>query len=145
MAVVAAPLVGALPPPEASSLPYPHRLTQHLGEWEGLTQDTFVLGVLGEGLKLHVKGTPIAPSIPYMPPQHRAILLPLIEEYIRLGAVEEVVRDTLSLISPVFPVAKQTGGHRLVHNLRNLNRTLTSTHFRMETLSDLRILANKGR
>ena len=97
-----------------------------------------------EGLILRPHGVPRPPAIPYMPPIMRERVQVLVDDYIRLGAIVPCERHEVKLLSPVFAVPKASGGFRLVHNLRALNATLTSLHFRMEGIAMLRHLARKG-
>ena len=54
------------------------------------------------------------------------------------GNIKEVRKEELIGISPIFPIRKSSGGWRVIHDLRTLNKRCTTRHFKMEGVETVR-------
>ena len=53
------------------------------------------------------------------------------------GVIVKTVRENGDFLSPIFLRDKKDGSHRLVLNLKDLNKNITYHHFKMDTLSSV--------
>jgi hypothetical protein len=83
-----------------------------------------VRSIVRTGFQLFFKQPLPSPPPPrQLPPQLRSAVQQLVEEYLRLGAVELCEHPT-PYLTPVFAVPKGSGGWRLIHDLRPVNSSL---------------------
>ncbi|MES9884339.1 MAG: reverse transcriptase domain-containing protein [Sedimenticola sp.] len=138
-----------LPPPPAPWVPVGGRLAYFLEEWEGITDDTFVLSIVKNGYSIPFITppclTPRPVKFPIKDVNHVPILLQVVEELLEKRAVEEV-RDHSSpgYYSRLFLVPKKNGKYRPVIDLSPLNRGIQLEHFKMETQRSVRDIILNG-
>ncbi|XP_069142249.1 uncharacterized protein [Argopecten irradians] len=126
-----------LPRPD---LPVGGRLSFFLSEWKEITEDTWALSVVKEGLGIPLLRDPPLASRPiFFPPPGDPEKALAIQEEVRTmllkGAVEEVpmVECTPGFYSRMFLVRKKSGAWRPIIDLSAFNRHVDSPHFKMET------------
>ena len=110
-------------------------LALHWQAWRPYVSPGPILTILREGYVLPLKSRVPLTDVPRAFRQgDPAILDPLVEDLVTKQAIEEVpLPRGPGFYSHVFAVEKSSGGHRLVINLRELNRHLNVPSFRMET------------
>ncbi|XP_071477298.1 uncharacterized protein [Diadema antillarum] len=117
------------------------RLQAFQPAWAAITDDAFVLSVVGGGFSIELAtplpGGVIRLSPPRLPPLRHRGMAAEIAALLAKGAVERI-RDHLRLsLSPTFLVPKRSGSFRLILNLKRINRHIRTEHFRMETLASI--------
>lgn len=130
-------------------MPLSTRLPHHAAAWRLLTPPRYVLQLLERGLTLEwLDGKP--------PPLHSASAAPRrgasdalraeLETWARTGVVRRVSpSDSDGYYSPIFAIAKKSGGQRLIYDGRSINEYIRRRHFKMEQLGDaLRLLRQPG-
>ena len=142
---MAVPGVGAEPARDAGPVPLPVGgcLQRHWTEWLGIGAGEWVVKTLRYGYVLPflrdppLSGFPVAfPSYGLGTERHIA-LGQAVSELLAKGAVEPVVDCWTGFYARLFLVPKATGGWRPIVDLSVLNRFLSVTHFRMETVSSI--------
>lgn len=114
-------------------------LALHLNDWESLGAEEWVLRVLREGYKIPLHSLPPLSRSPrqlvsYSTDSERGKALDLeITSLLDKFAVEEAPPNS-GFYSRLFLVPKASGGFRPVIDLSLLNRHVTTTRFRMETV-----------
>lgn len=114
------------------------RLSFFQKEWRALTSDPEILQLI-KGVELEFNNTTELPfrayhSQPALTNSETAIID---KEICKLEAIEVVSRcepEYDQFLSPVFTVPKRDGSHRMILNLKELNKDITYYHFKMETL-----------
>lgn len=125
------------------------RLQRFAAEWEVVTSDRWVLGVVSEGYRLEFTSPP--------PPFHRirstpipveaAKALALLDEVVSLvkkEAVSRIMDEASGLYSTFFLTTKKSGEWRPILNLKPLNAFIRPRAFRMETLSAVLNVLKQG-
>ncbi len=109
----------------------PDRLRDRSEAWAKIA-DPFIISVINNGLVISPHFAPVQPPVRPTPDN----LSDEVKKLLRLGVIEPATRA--GLVSPMFAVRKSDGGIRAIHDLRALNSTLETRHFRQETLETLR-------
>ena len=116
------------------------RLSHFLPEWEEVTSDSWVLGVVARGLSIPFRQQPPLASRPIFehPPADPEKRLALQQEVLAMlekGAIQELPNADRSpgFYSRIFFVRKKFGKWRLVIDLSILNTWIVSPHFKMVT------------
>ena len=124
------------------------RLSHFLTEWESITSDKWVLSLIREGYKLEfIQKPPFRGIKETMVPICQAMSIEKeIENLLFKNAIERVSqKDAMNgFYSTLFLVPKKNGEMRPVINLRSLNRYLVKKHFKMDTMSKVLQLVEKG-
>ena len=124
------------------------RLSKAIRNWELVTQNTWVLGVIKYGYKLDFAFEPPLTSIPIfeelnLPPIEKQAVRDQVHELIIQGAVEKVSDPfTPRFYSKLFVRAKKTSDntpdYRLIIDLSKLNEYIIVPHFTMESNKSVR-------
>lgn len=88
-----------------------------------------------QGLKLPFKRKPLQFSVPKEPlwsTSEQVNIESCIRELLRSGAVSTVTPCSSQYLSKIFLVPKSDGRHRLILNLKSLNKFLWAPHFKLE-------------
>ena len=112
------------------------RLPSFLGNWSKLTEDPWVLQVVG-GYQIEFLETPhqsYAPQEVQVSLEMQSQISEEIVELLSKGAIEEAQLSPQSFVSQIFLVEKKDGGFRSVVNLKRLNHYVRAEHFKMEGL-----------
>ena len=115
--------------------------------WALLTQDPWVLQTV-QDFQLPLLIQPVQTSVP--PQLHWQLSLAQQElvsieiQNVRKQAIRVVQSDQKGFVSQIFLVPKKDGGHRLVINLKALNKFTVEEHFKMEGFHKVKDLINQG-
>ena len=119
------------PPFQAGSI------SRHFTAWTKLTSDNNIL-TLVKGFTLELLSVPQqvqAPQQLITKPSDLNIAIPLLNELRLKNVIESTVFHPRGFISNIFLREKKNGKHRLILNLKPLNRHVEYHHFKMETLT----------
>ena len=115
-------------------------------QWESLTNNKFVLGVV-KGIKLKFTDVPWqAGPLPEinLSDKDKALVDKEVGGLLQKGAVVKVDPVPGQFVSNIFLVAKKSGGMRPVINLKKLNKFLAREHFKMEHIFTILPLLHEG-
>ena len=111
-------------------------------KWGQLTTDPSVLDIV-KGYRLRFKGHPHQFYRPIANPKSCKEFQAIKQEVNSLlskGAIKQIPKSQAKFVSRLFTVPKKSGGLRPVINLKPLNQFLYLQTFKMEGLSDLKVL-----
>ena len=114
-------------------------------KWSEITSDKFVLSLV-RGYEIEFETEPICSvyvNKNFSNTEKRKIECEL-ERLLRFGAVEYIEKDDVLFSSPIFLVPKPDNSHRLILNLKNLNKFLRCPHFKLEDFRSVCNLIRKG-
>jgi len=120
---------------------YAGRLRFYLSEWRCITNDEFVLSTI-EGYKIPFITLPSQSCEPVQPEFSDIENLHIdkcITKLKQIGAIVSVKPDRIQFVSKIFAVPKSDGTYRLILNLKEVNKFIEHTHFKME---DYRTVCN---
>ena len=109
--------------------------------WLSFARSDFIRRLITEGAKIPFKAGP--PKIPARPPKQYpftldelVILRPLVQEYLRLGAIRIWEGSHKNVfLNKIFPIVKADGkSHRLIFNAKPINRFVNAPQFAMDTV-----------
>ena len=129
----------------APGLPKAGRIKYFVSNWEDITQDPWVLGVV-QGYSLEFESQPILGTIlpQFQLSQSEALAMDReVSELERKGAIEPA-KGLVGYVSSVFLVPKKDGGMRLIINLKSLNAHLRYVHFKMEDIRSIKDILQPG-
>lgn len=109
-------------------------MSRYEAQWRAITSNRFVLSIIS-GYKIEFIKIPIQQVVPdNIKLDERNVLIThtLVERLLEIGAVKKVDNVTGQFLSSIFPVPKSNGKHRLIINLKPLNKFVETRHFKME-------------
>ena len=111
-------------------------ITSALQNWEKLTSDSNIIGVVKYGLTLQFTSPPsLTPPHVYALNAADSVLVDSeIANLLRKGAICPTTIEKSDFFSPVFPRENKDGSPRLLLNLKKLNACVEHIHFKMETI-----------
>ncbi|CAG2244870.1 unnamed protein product [Mytilus edulis] len=114
------------------------RLKNYVENWQKITSDKFILDTVEHcHLEFIDNSIPTQSLTPYQrifDKGQEKIINDEIENLKKLGVIVEVKFDTDQYISPIFTVPKKnTNEHRVILNLKELNKFIIPHHFKMDT------------
>ena len=110
---------------EARQLPY------FVNEWRTLTSDTEILETV-TGQHIEFNETLVQINPPFQPcwgEKEACIIDTEISDLLSKGVITESVHECDEFISTIFLRPKEDGTHRMILNLKSLNRYVTYYHF----------------
>ncbi len=114
------------------------KIGQWSENWKILTSNSWVINTV-EGSKIDfdedVEGIPMLPPIPFSKREEKNVEIEL-EKLLAQNIIEETEHCEDEFISPIFLRPKKDGTHRLILNLKNLNKAVIYKHFKMESLKN---------
>ena len=118
------------------------RLIHHVENWKSITNDSWVLGIVQEGLRLQFKSFPPGSGIKetkFMNAQNELFLSEEVKRLLEKNAIESVPKSHMGqgFYSTFFVVPKKDGGFRPILNIKRLNTYLDVPHFKMESLRSI--------
>jgi mRNA-degrading endonuclease HigB of HigAB toxin-antitoxin module len=129
-------------------IPVGGRLSHFLPQWKNITTDKWVLDVISQGYKLEFVKVPpfLGIKSTNVPRKNESIIKQEIDALLQKNAIEKVSqRDIYSgFYSTLFLVPKKNGEMRPVINLKPLNKYIRKQHFKMDTLTKVLNLVEKG-
>lgn len=110
------------------------RLSAFVKNWKSLTSNSTIISwVRGYKIPFHSKvSQTFMPAESQWSPRERREIQSSILTLIDKGAVRKCVDMQGQFISKIFLVPKQSGGFRLVLNLKDLNEFVSTEHFKLE-------------
>ena len=117
----------------------------HLENWEFLTSDKEILETIS-GLPIDHKDldTNKPPKIPPLSEKQNAIIDGEIIKLLNKKVIAFTEVEPNDYISPIFLKEKTDGGHRMILNLKNLNKKSEKVHFKMDTINVVTKLIKMG-
>ena len=133
---------------ECPKIPVGGRLKFFVDRWESITDDSWVLETIQNGLKFEFISHPIYSEIrkTTVHAQNRDIFTDEVEKLLQKAAIVPIhAKQThIGFYSTLFLVKKKTGDLRPVINLKPLNKFLVKRHFKMDTLAKVLNLVQVG-
>ena len=122
------------------------RLYDFIHFWESITSDQYILDSV-RGLRIPFSNLPTQNVVPKEINCSKVEMCAInreIEKYVKEGIIEEVAYQHDQYISQIFPRMKKSGKTRIILNLSKLNLDVKYQHFKMESLSSVLRLMEKG-
>ena len=112
------------------------KLAAHFSQWQSLTSDPEILET-GSGCKIEFDTIPSLNKV-----MVHAVLSETqtesvdteVSNLLRKQAIEACDHEAGEYISPIFTRPKKDGSHRMILNLKSLNKHITHHHFKMDTV-----------
>ena len=114
------------------------RLKNFVSKWQTITSDQRILNAI-RGVRIDFIEQPtqfFVPSQYNFNPLEVEIIDQKIDCFLERGIIEKTTHSTGEYISNVFIRPKKDGSHRLILNLKQLNRSVEYHHFKMENLKN---------
>lgn len=124
------------------------RLKSFLSQWKNLTSDPEILQLI-TGAKIEFDSKTkdfIQPSFsqPSLTGSEITAIDKEIEKLSQKAVISKCVFEPGQFVSPIFTRPKKDGSHRMILNLKHLNKEITHHHFKMDTLQSALRLITKG-
>ena len=116
-----------------------------LGAWKEITSDKEILSTV-MGMKIVFDEPPQQHFLPTCkrPASEEAVIDLEVEKLLSKSVrIEPTGHSHGEIISDVFVRVKKDGGHRMILNLKNLNKYANKLHFKMDTLNTIIKLVEK--
>ena len=130
-----------LPPNVVTSAPA-GSLSRYCKNWDSLTNNSFIKSIVSDGYKIQFSSPVLVSAEGNVgrisnpkDPNKAKILCDEIQKHLRNGVISLVEPNEDQYISRVFTVPKNSGGFRLIIDLKDLNQFINKVHFRMEDKS----------
>ena len=112
------------------------KLAAHFSQWQSLTSDPEILETVS-GCKIEFDTIPSLNKV-----MVHAVLSETqtesvdteVSNLLRKQAIEACDHEAGEYISPIFTWLKKDGSHRMILNLKSLNKHITHHHFKMDTV-----------
>ena len=114
-------------------------LTSFLSNWRTITSDSEILDMI-TGTTIDFKYLSVQhgpPAIREFSDPESQIIETEIEKLLNKGVIVRTDRETGDFISPIFLREKKDGSHRMILNLKALNKSIVYHHFKMDTLGSV--------
>jgi len=113
-------------------------LSNHLDSWTNLTSDKEVLNTI-KGLKIDIDVNLIIKNAPksHFSEKMSIIIDNEIEKLTLKQAITQCDREPNDFISPIFLKKKPDGSHRMILNLKRMNKQTKKIHFKMDTITSI--------
>lgn len=127
-------------------IPFGGRISRFLNFWRSITTDSWVLTAVEHGVAIPFRNTPLSGFCERNIVHGDAIRICDAEvlSLLNKGAIEMVPEAEARFTSAVFIIPKSSGGHRMIINLKPINKFIEHMHFKMESLALLRDMVRKG-
>ena len=129
-----------------TNLSFAGRIMHFLSNWEAITQDTWVLQTI-QGFRIEFLQEPKQshrPSQITFTQKEEAYMQEEILSMISKQAISEIGNSPEGYFSQIFLVPKKDGKLRPVINLKKLNQSVKTKHFKMESIHMLKDLLKAG-
>ena len=91
-----------------------------------------------KGIRLEFEDSPLHYSVRYeIPAGHKSLLKTEVKKLLKKRVVVPCEHEQGEFISPIFLRDKNDGSHRLILNLKGLNKYLEYKHFKMQTFQSV--------
>ena len=112
-------------------------ISNQISVWESITSDPEVLRTV-KGMRLEFEDSPLHYPVGYeIPVGHKSLLKVEVKKLLKKRAVVSCEHEQGEFISPIFLRDKNDGSHRLILNLKGLNKYLEYKHFKMQTFQSV--------
>ena len=121
------------------------RLAVNYNRWLSLTTDSEILSTIS-GLPIEKEGLDLGQTPPVFPSSEATNLIidEEIEKLLKKKVIVECGKGGKEFFSPIFLTDKKDGGHRMILNLKTLNKNSEKVHFKMDTIYSIMSLIKKG-
>ena len=117
-------------------------LSQKWNFWKSLTYDPHVLDAIQ---RYRLELTDVVVQQIFMGNiRDPSVIWLEVQKLLKLGVVKEVLPVAGQIVSPVFLVPKKDGSQRMISNLRRLNQYIDYEHFKISSVSEARMLVQRG-
>ena len=115
------------------------RLAQFVHCWQRITSDTEILQMVsGQYIEFDTKPCQTRPpAVKCFSAEENAIISKEVANLLKKAVVVETSHEPGEFISSVFVRPKKDGSHRMILNLKNLNKHVQYNHFKMDTLQSV--------
>ena len=123
------------------------RISLFRSNWKALTQEPWVIQTVLEGYHIPLLSAPLQqspPCNPHMFTEDAATLEEEIQSLLQKQAICQTSVPTEGFYLNMFIVPKKDGGQRPVINLKHLNKSVKSEHFKMEGLHTVKALLRRS-
>lgn len=106
----------------------------YIDNWAKITKDTTILSWI-KAYTIPFITTPVQNNCPTMHSKSLSESLDFeksIKKLLNIGAIRKCIHDNNEFLSHIFLVPKPNGDKRFILNLKNLNKFIKPTHFKME-------------
>ena len=112
------------------------KLKYYYEYWKKYTSDTFILGIIKNGLKLDFNGIRFQCCCNNFPlsKEEMRIINSEIQKLKSIKAIVNTDKRTEGYISDNFTSSKKDGSHRMILNLKNFKKFICFRHFEMESI-----------
>ena len=114
-------------------------LTNFLSKWKSITTDTEIIDVV-TGTTIEFESIPVQrrqPATKNFSDTEVLVIENEITTLLEKGVIVRAEREPGDYLSPIFLRDKKDGSHRLILNLKGLNKSIIYHHFKMDTLSSV--------
>ena len=114
------------------------QLQNYIANWQRITSEPFILDVVAH-CHIDFEDEPLLRSNISRPQctfstSEQIIIDNEIQKFLEKGIIEPSIYETCQVISPIFTRVKKDGSHRVIFNLKKMNESASSHHFKMDTL-----------
>jgi hypothetical protein len=107
--------------------------------WKRLTSDQFILDAVSSHCHIDFETEPLANTSAVRPQcnfthTEQSIIDVEIAKLLKKEIIKPSQNESIQFISPIFTTPKKDGSHRVIFNLKSLNKSVTYYHFKMDTL-----------
>ena len=115
------------------------RLAQFVHCWQRITSDTEILQMVSrQHIEFDTKPCQTRPpAVKCFSAEENAIISKEVANLLKKAVVVETSHEPGEFISSVFVRPKKDGSHRMILNLKNLNKHVQYNHFKMDTLQSV--------
>ena len=116
------------------------RLEKFVHCWQKITSDTEILQYIEFDTNIEFDTKPCQthpPAVKCFSAEENAIISKEVANLLKKAVVVETSHEPGEFISSVFVRPKKDGSHRMILNLKNLNKHVQYNHFKMDTLQSV--------
>lgn len=127
-------------------VPFAGRLFYYLDCWKSITSDPIILDWV-KGYKIPFSSCPVQFNVPlnsHFNKSDHSTISSEINKILDLGAIIPCGPLPDQFLSSIFLLPKKDGSHRLIINLKNLNKFIVTSHFKMDDIRTVCKLLCKG-
>ena len=120
-------------------------VAEFLPAWEAITSDKEILSAIS-GLTIDHEGLVLGsfPRKCNFSKSDTALIDTEIEKLLKKGVISPCEKEEDDFFSPIFLKEKQDKSHRMILNLKKLNKETNKIHFKMDTIYSIKNLISKG-
>ena len=122
-------------------------ISKYLKNWEILTSDKEIISIIKYGLTLNTAGY-VEPKAPHQYKHsdlETMIINKEIQNFLKKGIIVFSTIEENDFFSPIFARTKKDGDSaRIILNLKSFNKNITTEHFKMESIKNVKDMMTLG-